>query len=104
MVRSLDMFNAELSLEWYWRGPRSQDFKVPAGTNPRTSHHRSPGRRREAWKEEARDRESASDERTREGDYSVRRTLQSKSNVGETSERRGAARMGFSERIDTILN
>ena len=26
------------------------------------------------------------------------------SNVGETSERRGGAYMGFSERIDTILN
>ena len=26
------------------------------------------------------------------------------SNVGETSERRGGARMDFSERIDTILN
>ena len=27
-----------------------------------------------------------------------------KSNVGETSETRGGARMGFFERIDTILN
>ena len=27
-----------------------------------------------------------------------------KGNVGETSERRGGAHMGFSERIDTILN
>ena len=28
----------------------------------------------------------------------------SMSNAGETSERRGGAHMGFSERIDTILN
>ena len=27
-----------------------------------------------------------------------------KGNVGETSERRGGAHIGFSERIDTILN
>ena len=27
-----------------------------------------------------------------------------KGNVGDTSERRGGARMGFSERTDTILN
>ena len=27
-----------------------------------------------------------------------------KDNVGETSERRGGAHMGFSERINTILN
>ena len=27
-----------------------------------------------------------------------------KANVGDTSERRGGAHMGFSERIDTILN
>ena len=30
--------------------------------------------------------------------------LHYESNVGETSERRGGAYMGFSERIDTILN
>ena len=27
-----------------------------------------------------------------------------KGNVGETSERQGGAHMGFSERIDTVLN
>ena len=30
--------------------------------------------------------------------------LVSKGNVGKTSERQGGAHMGFSERIDTVLN
>ena len=43
--------------------------------------------------------------RTREGHcQSGEHWNRFKGNVGETSERRGAAHMGFSERIDTILN
>ena len=44
-------------------------------------------------------------ERTREGHrQSDEHWNRFKGNAGETSERRGGARMGFSERIDTILN
>ena len=44
-------------------------------------------------------------ERTREGHrQSDEHWNRFKGNVGETSDRRGAAHMGFSERIDTILN
>ena len=44
-------------------------------------------------------------ERTREGlRQSDEHWNRFKGNAGETSERRGGARMGFSERIDTILN
>ena len=44
-------------------------------------------------------------ERTREGHrQSDEHWNHFKGNVGDTSERRGGAHMGFSERIDTILN
>ena len=44
-------------------------------------------------------------EMTRDGHgQSDEHTDCSKGNVGETSERRGGAHMGFSERIDSILN
>ena len=56
--------------------------------------------RREALKEEALNDLPWQDER---GLSSVRRTF-FKGNVGETSERQCGAHMGFSERIDTILN
>ena len=53
------------------------------------------------------ERESASFflERTREGHrQSDKNWNRFNGDVGETSERRGGAHMGFSERIDTILN
>ena len=44
-------------------------------------------------------------EMTRDGDRQSDEHMDcSKGNVGETSERRGGAHMGFSERIDSILN
>ena len=44
-------------------------------------------------------------ERTREGHrQSDEHWYSFKGNVGEPSERRGGAHMGFSERIDTLLN
>ena len=30
-IRSLDLFNSTLSLEWYWRGPRSQEVEGGGG-------------------------------------------------------------------------
>ena len=76
----------------------------PGGINRRTSHHRPPGGDRRG----KRKRPTIffeTNERTREGhrrwDEHWNRF---KGNVGETSERRCGAHMGFSERIDTILN
>ena len=58
--------------------------------------------RREAWKEEALDNLFLKDER---GPSSIRRALELfQRQNGETSERRDGAHMGFSERLDTILN
>ena len=58
--------------------------------------------RREAWKEEALD---DLPERTRESHRQSDEQLNRfKGGVGETSERRGEAHMGFSERINIILN
>ena len=58
--------------------------------------------RREAWKEEALDDLPL---KGREGHrQSDKHWNCFKGNAGETSERRGGAHMGFSERIDTILN
>ena len=60
--------------------------------------------RREAWKEEALDDHSWL-QRTREGHrQSDEHWNRFKGDAGETSERRGGAHMGFSERRDTILN
>ena len=74
---------------------------LPAGSKPRTSHHRSPGGERR-WKKEALDDLPWKDER---GCSSIRRTLEPfKGNFGKTSERRAEAHMDFSERIYTILN
>ena len=74
---------------------------LPSGTKPRTSHHRSPGGERRG-KKEVLDDLPWKDER---GPLSIRPTLEPfKGNVGETSDRQGGAYMGFSERIDTILN
>ena len=61
------------------------------GTKPRTSHQRSSGGER-PWKEEMLHERGLS---------SVRRIL---GTLGETCERRDGAHMGFSERINTILN
>ena len=69
-----------------------QKCENPGGTKPRTPHHRSAWRREEA-------------KVTREGHrQSDEQWNCFKSNVGKTSERRGGAHMGFSDRIDTILN
>ena len=59
--------------------------------------------RREAWKEEALDDLPWQDER---GPSSVRRILEpfQRQRWGKTSEKRGGAHTGFSERIDTTLN
>ena len=65
---------------------------LPAGTKPRTSHHRSPGEERRG----KRKRQTIFLERTRGGGAIV--------NAGETSERRGEAHMGFSERTDALFN
>ena len=73
----------------------------PAGTKPRASYHRLPGR--QAWKEGALDDLPSKDER--EGHrQSGERWNRFKGNGGETTEGRGGARMGFSECTDTILN
>ena len=62
---------------------------LPAGTKPRTSHHRSPGGER---------RGKIFLERTRESHrQSGEHWNRFKGNVGETSERRHGAHMGFSE-------
>ena len=59
--------------------------------------------RREAYKK--RKRQTNFLERTREGHrQSDERWNHFKGNVGASSERRGGAHTGFSERIDTILN
>ena len=84
----------------------SEDLKcweawdIPVGTKPRISHHWSPGEER-CWK---RKRWTIFLERTREAyRQSDKQWNRFKDNVGETSERRGGAHTGFSERIDTIL-
>ena len=55
---------------------------------------------RKAWKEEALDNFH---ERTKE-DHRHEHWNRFKVNIRETSERRGGAHVGFSERIDTILS
>ena len=74
---------------------------LPAGTKPRTPHHRTLGG--EAWKEEVIDNLPWKDER---GPSSVRRTMEpfQRRHWGNFWETGGGAYMGFSERIDTILN
>ena len=57
--------------------------------------------RGEAWKEEALDDRPWKDKK---GQSSVEHWNCFKSNIGETSERRGGAHMGFSNRVDAILN
>ena len=71
--------------------------RLPAGIIPSIAW------RREAWKEDALGDLPWKDER---GPSSVRRTLEpfQRQRWGNFSERRGGAHMGFSERIDNILN
>ena len=71
---------------------------LPAGTKPGTSHHRSPGAERRG----KRKRYTIFLERTREGHHQSDEHF--KGEVGETSERRGGAHMGFSKRTNTILS
>ena len=74
---------------------------IPTGTKPRTSHYRSPGGESRA----KRKRSTIFLERTRKGHrHSDEHWNRFRGNVGKTSERRGGARMGFSELVDTILN
>ena len=74
---------------------------LPAGTEPRTAHHRSPGGDRRG----KRKRWIIFLEMTREGHrQSDERWKGFKGHVGETSERWGGAHMDFSGRIDIILN
>ena len=74
---------------------------IPAGTKPRTSHHYS---LEERVVERGSTRLTIFLERMREGHrQSDEYWNRFKGNVGETSERRSGAYMGFSERIDTIL-
>ena len=74
---------------------------LTARTKPRTSHHRLPGGERRG----KRKRYTIFLERTREGHrQSDKHWNCFKGNVGGTSERGGGAHMGFSERMDTILN
>ena len=75
--------------------------RLVLGTKPRTSHHRSPGGDRRGERKGY----TIFLERTREGDpQSDEHWNRFKGDVGETSERRGGAHMGFAEHIDTILN
>ena len=74
---------------------------LSAGTKPKTSHHRSPGAERRG----KRKRQTIFLKRTREGHrQSDEHWNRFKGDVGETSERRCGEHVGFSERIDTILN
>ena len=103
------------------RGVEKELDALPAGTKPKASHHRSPGgERREKRKslmhyqraqsqkrhtidrpeERGVERESA----RRSSLKGRERAIVNQTNVVATSERRGAAHMGFSERIYTILN
>ena len=74
---------------------------VPVDTKPRTPHHWSPGGERRGQRKHW----MIFLERTREGHRrSDEHWNRSKDDVGGTSERRRGAHMGFSERIDTLLN
>ena len=77
---------------------------LPVGTKPSTAHHRSPGGERGVERGSA--RRSSLKGRERAIVSQGERWNRFKGNVGETSERRGGAHtfMGFSERIDTIMN
>ena len=66
-----------------------------------TSQHRSPGGERRG-KRSARRSSMKGRERAIVNQTNIGTVL--KAPLGETSERRGRAHMGFSERIDTILN
>ena len=71
---------------------------LPAGTKPRTSHHRSPGgerrKKRKRWTIFL-ERDIVNQTNTE---------TVSKVTLGKTSQKRGGAHMSFSKRIDTILN
>ena len=73
----------------------------PAGTKLKTSHHRSPGGERRG----KRKRSPMCLGRTREGHHQSDKHWNCfKGNIGEPSERRDGANVGFSERVHTILN
>ena len=120
-----------MQIDWRAKQPSQAAWNVeleslPAGTKPRTSHHRSPGggeRRRHYLRAqsqghhtidrlEERGVERGSSQRSslwedKKGPSSIRPTLNCfKGNIGETPERLGVAHMGFPERIyrPTILN
>ena len=76
---------------------------LPVGIKPRTSHFRSPGGKRETERE--RKEEQALDdiflERAR---TDHRQTAQQRATRATSERRAGGAHMGFTERVDTILN
>ena len=75
---------------------------MSADTKPSTPQHRSPGGKRR----NKRQRSTIFLKQDEKGPQSVRRTLEMifLNKDGELPERRGRAHMGYSERIDTILN
>ena len=74
---------------------------LPAGTEPRTSHHGSPGGERRR----PRQRPTIFLERARKGHRQSDQLWNCfKGNVGETPERRGGSHMGLPELIDTTWN
>ena len=109
-IKSKEMTEQTEWWEWWKKQPSqvahgsAEELKtLPAGTKPRTSHHRSPRGERRGMKK----RSTIFLERTREGHrQSDEHWNRFKGNVGETSERQGRAltTIGFSEWIDTVLN
>ena len=77
------------------------DLTLPAGTKPRTSHHRSPGVARRGNGKPS----MIFFRRTRKGHrQSDQHWNCFKVNIGETPERLGGAHMGLPECLDTICN
>ena len=86
----------------YWKIWRVVELQtLPAGTEPRTSHHWSSG------EERLRKRQQSQTylKRTRVGYFQSEQHWNFfEGNIGKTSERQGDAHVGFPECVDAILN